>query len=309
MKIIKPITITDAKFVSSTISEPDNVGSPTLETLWISGASYSVGARVIRTQTHRVYRAKVLHSGVTTPPENDTTRWEDIGPTNRWAMFDNVVNTQSVAGSPLTVVIAPGIVNGLALAQLVGNSVTVTMRDAIGSPTGAVVYSKTVDLDLSEVYNWYTYFFQPFTQRETVVLLDLPPYLNGEITVTVTGIGQVKIGALIVGTVYAFGDTLYNTTAGIRDYSRKVTDEETGVVSLEQRTFSKRLKARIKVPAGAVNALQQILTELRAVPTVWVGDDTGDYEALTVYGFYRDFELDVAFPTASFYSLDVEGMT
>ena len=309
MQIIKPTTITDAKFVSSTIPEPDNVGSPTLETTWVSGAAYSVGRRVIRTQTHRVYRAKILHSGITTAPENDPTRWEDIGPTNRWAMFDQVVNTQSVAISSITVVIAPGIVNGIALIELEGTTASIEVRDAIGSPTGAVVYTATVSLDLSEVYDWYTYFYQPFTQRRNVVKLDLPPYGSAQITVTITGGGTVKMGGLLVGTVYAFGSTLYNTTAGIKDYSRKVTDEETGVVSLEQRAFSKRLKARLQVPNGAVNSLQQILTDLRATPTVWVGDDTGELDALTVFGFYRDFELDVAFPATSYYSLDIEGMT
>ena len=183
------------------------------------------------------------------------------------------------------------------------------MRDAVGSPSGNVVYTKTVNLDISDIYDWYTYFFSPFTQRKSVVLFDLPPYLTNEVTVTITGPLTVGIGGLIVGAVYTFGTTQYNATAGIRDYSRKITDEETGVVSLEQRKFSKRLKAKLKVPAGAVNALQDILINLRATPTVWVGDDTGEYEALTVFGFYRDFELDVAYPSFSFYSLDVEGMT
>lgn len=309
MKIIKPITITDSSFVSSTIPEPVNAGSPTLEELWVSAATYSVGRRVIRTQTHREYRAKVFHTGVTTPPENDPTRWEDIGPTIRWAMFDNVVNTQSFAQNSMTVTIAPGYVNGIALLELVGDDVRVQMRDAVGSPSGAIVYDETISLDLSDVYDWYTYFFSPFAQRTSVVLLDLPPYLNNEIIVTLTGVSTVKMGQLIVGTVYTFGDTQYNASAGIRDYSRKVTDEDTGVVSLEQRKFSKRLRAKLKVPNGAVNALSQILTDLRATPTVWVGDDSGEYEPLTVFGFYRDFELDVAYPTFSFYTLDVEGMT
>lgn len=309
MKLITPVVIDDSKFISSTIPEPDNVGSPTLEVAWVASASYSIGDRRIRTQTHREYRCKVAHSGSTTPPELDPTRWEDIGPTNRFAMFDNVVNTQSVASLSMEVSIAPGVVNGLALIELQGNSVNVRMREGIGSPSGPIVYDQTIGLDVSEVYDWYTYFFQPFTQRRSIVLLDLPPYLNGEITVTLTGTAEVKLGSFIVGVVSTFGATQYNATAGIRDYSRKVTDEDTGVVSLEQRKFSKRLKAKMKVPAGAVNALQQILTDVRATPAVWIGDDTGEYEALTVYGFYRDFELDVAYPTASYYTLDIEGMT
>jgi hypothetical protein len=309
VKIIKPTPITDARFISSTIPEPYNPGSPTLEIVWNASGFYAEGDRRIRTETHRIYRCKKTHTGITIPPELDEEHWDDVAPTNRWAMFDNVINTQSTDLNSITVSIAPGIINGLALIELVGEEVTVTMREGVGSPSGPVVYTRTVDLDISDVYDWYTYFFEPFTQRKSVVLLDLPPYLNNEVTVTITGPQTVAIGGLIVGVVYTFGSTQYNATAGIRDYSRKVTDEETGVVSLEQRRFSKRLKAKLKVPAGAVNALQDILINLRATPTVWVGDDTGEYEALTVFGFYRDFELDVAYPTFSFYTLDIEGMT
>jgi len=309
MKIIKPTPITDSNFVSSTIPEPYNPGSPTLEIVWTSLGFYAEGDKRIRTETHRVYRCKKTHTGISIPPELDTEHWEDFSPTNRWAMFDTVINTQSIDVNSITVTVAPGVINGVALIELLGNEVTVTMRDAVGSPSGNVVYNKTISLDISDVYDWYTYFFEPFTQRKSVVLLDLPPYLNNELTVTITGPQNVAIGGLIAGVVYTFGDTQYNATAGIRDYSRKVTNEETGIVSLQQRKFSKRLKAKLKVPAGSTNALQQILIDLRAVPTVWVGDDTGEYEALTVFGFYRDFELDVAYPSFSFYSLDIEGMT
>lgn len=309
MKIIKPTPITDSQFISSTIPEPYNPGSPTLEVVWVSGSFYPEGEQRIRTETHRIYRCRKTHTGISIPPELDEEHWEDVGPTNRWAMFDNVINTQSSDVNSISVTIAPGIVNGLSLLELVGDEVTITMRAGVGSPSGPIVYSKTINLDISEVFDWYTYFFEPFTQRKTVVLLDLPPYLNNEITVTITGVAEVKIGSLIVGAVYTLGATQYNATAGIRDYSRKITNEDTGVVSLEQRKFSKRLRAKLQVPASQVNALQQILTDLRAIPTVWVGDDTGEYEALTVFGFYRDFDLDVAYPTTSYYSLDIEGMT
>lgn len=300
MKLIQPITITDARFISSTVAEP-----AASETAWVSGTTYAIGDLRIRTQTHRVYKRKTAGAG-TTPPESDPTNWDDFGPTLRWAMFDQEVNTQTTGTSPLTVTIAPGICNGLALIELVGTQAAITVTDGAGGPT---VYSATVSLEQSSVSDWYQYFYEPFSQRSSLVLTNLPPYGSARVTVSITGGGTLKCGGFIVGTVYSIGSTQYGATAGIRDYSRKVTDDVTGVVSLEPRKFSKRLRARLQVSAGQAGVIQTLLASLRATPVVWIGDDTGTYEPLTVFGFYRDFELDVAYPQVSFYSLDVEGMT
>ncbi len=61
-------------------------------------------------------------------------------------MFDSSVGTLTTAEGSLTVVLRPGAVGGLALLELSGKSLTVTMRDA---PGGTVIYNKTVALDLS----------------------------------------------------------------------------------------------------------------------------------------------------------------
>ena len=305
MKVIKPTLITDAMLISSTVAEPS--GSD--PAVWNAGTAYAVGALAYRASTHRVY--KRLVAGTTaTAPESDLTgtapNWADYAPTNRWAMFDDETGSASTGSSPMTVVIDPGLVNSLALIELVGASVTVTMTDGAAGPT---VYTRTVDLSLSSVLDWYAYFFEPFRQRGTVVLLDLPPYLAGRITVTLTGTGTLKMGGLIVGTQYTIGGTKYGASAGIRDYSRKVTDDTTGVTTLAKRRYAKIMSAQLILAAGAANAVQTLLTELRATPCVWIGDDTGGIEPLSVFGWMKDFSLTVAYPTTSFYSLEIEGMT
>ena len=121
MKVIKPVTVTDAVLISSTAPETDYAA-------WAAGTAYSVGNRVIRTSTHRIYERMV--AGTTaTAPELDSVNWIDIAPTNRWAMFDGEVSTQTALASPLTVVIKPGLVNGLALFGLAGTTLVVTVRD------------------------------------------------------------------------------------------------------------------------------------------------------------------------------------
>lgn len=303
MRVLSPVRITDAMLVASNVPEPDT-GDPAA---WVASTTYPAGTLVYRASTHRIYRHREGLIGASVfPPETEPTRWEELRATNRWSCFDDVVNSRATRASPLDVTIAPGVVQALALIGLEGTSVTVTMTDGAGGPT---VYSRTVDLSLSVIGDWYGYFFEPFRQRSSVVLVDLPPYVNGRVRVQLTGSGTVRCGALIAGPLYTLGGTQYGATAGIRDYSRKEVDAATGLVSLEQRRYAKTLRARLALPTAGVDAAHTVLTDLRGRLAVWLGDNGSGIEPLQVYGFWKDFQLDLSGPGQSHYTLEIEGMT
>jgi hypothetical protein len=98
MKFIKPTPITDSLFVTSSAAENDY-------TAWNAATAYSVGDKCIRTATHRIYE-RTIAGTTATAPESDLYNWMDIGPTNRWAMFDQSVGSVTSAATPLIVVIA-----------------------------------------------------------------------------------------------------------------------------------------------------------------------------------------------------------
>lgn len=299
MKVIVPTPITDAMLTSS-IAEPS-----TGEVAWVSGAAYTVGTRRIRSGTHRIYECvAAVGSGVTTLPEADAAHWLDVGPTNRWAMLDGVVNTQSQAASSITVIFTPGIVDSLSLLELVGGSVTITQKDA---PGGTVVYTQTMVLEGSVVLDWYQYYFESFQPLDTAVFQKMGPYANNEITATITGIGTVKCGVISVGKAYEIGDTLASPTIGILDYSSKTTDRF-GVTKLTKRAFSKRMDARLLMEARAFTQLYRLLASLRSTPTVWLGSDLPGLSPLVVYGFYQDFSIEIAYPDFHLCSLQVQGL-
>lgn len=298
MRVIPPIVITDAMLISSTAPETDHAA-------WNAGTAYAVGDRVIRTATHRRYERLV--AGTTpTAPEADPVNWLDLGPTNRWAMLDASVSTATAQGSgPLTVVLAPGLCNSLALMELTGQQAQINVTDGPGGPT---VYSRTVNLDRADINDWYAYFFEPNDQVAEVVLTDLPPYSAARITVSITGGGAVGCGLLAVGTAQVLGDTEFGASAGITDYSRKETNEF-GQTVLVRRAYSRRMSARALLPTAQIARVQRVLAELRATPCVWVGSlDTDTFAPLVVWGFYRDFSINVAYPTRSHCTLDVEGL-
>ncbi len=297
MKVITPTPITDALFTSSTAAETDYAA-------YAAGTTYALGAKVIRTSTHRIYES--LQAGnVGHTPETSPTWWLDIGPTNRWAMFDTVIGTKTTLASPLTVVIHPGAVNAIALLELVGTSVTVSMTSATG---GGSVYSHTTSLEGSAPADYYEYFFDPFIQRQSVVLTDLPAYADGIITVSLTGT-TVSMGLLSVGLSTELGGVQYGATVGITDYILKTTDAF-GNTTLTQRSWAKRPTFNLWLDKGSMSWVFRKLSDLRATPCVWVGvEDDDDLEPLTVFGFYKDFQMEVAYPTVCLCSLEIEGMT
>ena len=145
MKIIKPHPITDSMLVSSSVAENDYPA-------WVSGTTYALGARVIRASVHKVFERLVAGAG-TVAPELDTTSpavWMDIGPTKKWAPFDNVVGTLATGASPLKYTLRTGFTDSLALFELTGRYVDVVMKD------GAVLESGTVHAVLDAPQHPYT---------------------------------------------------------------------------------------------------------------------------------------------------------
>jgi hypothetical protein len=297
MKVIKPVTVTPAMIVSSNATQ--------LYPNWAIGTSYSKDD-IVDYDTH--YYISLTNTNTGNNPETSTTNWALLGPDNTHAMFDGQVSTETTkATSPLTVTISPGIVNSVALLGLTGQSVSIVMRDGGASPP---VYSRTVDLEGSIILDWYMYFFEPFEQLSEVVLTDLPPYSNGQITMTLSSGGNVAIGELLVGTVYALGEMAleHGATIGIIDYSRKDTDPDTGLTTFVQRAYSKRMSGQFLIENGSISGVQKVLSSIRAIPSVFIGSEDTDYSALIVYGFYRDFSIDIAYPTHSFCRIEVEGL-
>lgn len=303
MKFIRPTAIVGARLTSSTVPETDYAA-------WNAATAYALGNRVIRTTTHRIYE-RVIAGTTATAPESDLVNWLDIGPTNRWAMFDEKMGTATTASDSMTIVLAPGRLNSLALLGVDASSVTVALV-----VSGESVYSASLDLDSGNaVGNWYQYFYEPIYQQSEVLitnlvdaaLMDVPAYGEGVLTVTLTRTGgAVSCAMLVVGVVSEVGITRPGAKVSIRDYSRKEADAF-GNYTLVQRSYSKRMNADLVVRSEDVDQVVGNITRYRATNLVWIG--SSQYGSLVVYGFASDWSLILEGPVISKFSLEVEGMT
>lgn len=299
MKVMLPVTMTDAMLVSSTEAETDHPA-------YNAGTTYADGANVIK--DHRRYES--LQNGNTgNDPATATAWWLDIGPTNRWAMFDERVNTvTTAAASTLTVRIEPGtIINAVALVECACESARVRFYDESAN----LVYDETRNLDQTSIGDWLEYLTNEYYWISEALFTDIPPIAGGELKVDLTSAAtspKPSIGNLAFGRVYDIGQTQSGAKVGITDYSRKSTDAF-GVTSLVQRDYARRMTASVLIDNVYLRKIYKLLASLRATPCVWIGtDDLDRYTPLLVYGYYKDWSVGVEYPTYSIYSLEVEGM-
>jgi len=308
MKIIPPLPITDERLTASSIPEPDaSVG----EVAWVASTAYTTGIIRIRTTTHRRYLALTNHTS-STPPENDLINWADIGPTNRYALFDTERNTAStVTGTSITFALNPGgRTQALCLFGLKNiEMVTVTARDGAGGP---IVYTRSMNLSTRTTTSWSTYFFGAFSNRESVVILDLPPILNIRIEVALTRgtSGMMSAETAAIGTPVDIGDAQYGAQSDILDFSR-IERDQFGNATLIRRKNVPVLSAQIFADKAKVPAIRALRDTYAATPLVFLAlnDGSDDYfDALALVGIYKRMTIAVEYPQHVLLNLECEGL-
>ncbi|MCS4508886.1 hypothetical protein [Xylophilus ampelinus] len=238
-------------------------------------------------------------------PATDGKAWQDIGSTNRWAMFGKAGSKTTNAG-PINLRLRPGgVISGLGLLGLAGASVRVRMVD----PDAGTVYDSGVaplgSLPL-QVGWWYFYYGRRAAITQSLHL-DLPPYPGADLLIDIEG-SATACATCLIGQQQEFGmGVQLGAKLGINDFSRKEFDPEFGDLELVERGFSDRASFEMWLERPEVDATRRLLASLRARPCLWIGSSL--YESTTVYGIYRSFSIDIAYRDLSKCSLDLEGLT
>ena len=292
MRVIIPIDI-DSGNLTSNVPEDD-------ATAWTAG-TYSTGAEVMH--EHRVWESLVDSN--TAEPGTDASKWLDTGATNRYKMFDEFVNTQTVLAEEIDVTISTTeIVGGLALFELDADSVQVICTDG-----ATEVYNETFDLVDYSVPDYYEYFFSPYLLIRDLHALDLPPYPGMDVQIKITYTGSMaKCGEVVLGQDFDAGITKWGPRIGIISFSRKIRDDFGRILLLQGRS-SKRASIDLHVENGNVDYLQRKLAGIDGIACAFVGDPRdNNFQALTIYGFFRDFEITIPGPGISSCTIELEGL-
>ncbi|MGZ5628659.1 MAG: hypothetical protein ACXWFA_18210 [Methylobacter sp.] len=275
--------------------------------VYASGSTYALGERVIDPVNHMVYESYL--AGNIGQPLTDTTKWQKIGATNKFAMFDMLSSAATVAPGSLTWVLTPGQrVNSLGLLGMIANTVIVS-----ASSGGNVVYTATADLNTRYVFNHTDYAFKPFSTKPSIVRFDIPPHSDIVITITIAATeGDVSIKWCGIDLSEYIGDVLYNPTPGGKNYSTVERNSiDGGINRMIPRPRIPTVPLTLAVDKSRVNAVDDLLVKLDGRTAIWAGlhdDSDGYFDLLLVCGFCSDFSWDLDAPTSALLKLTLESI-
>lgn len=270
---------------------------------WAAATTYTAGERVHLPSTHRVYESTGASGNAGKDPSlpanqynaaGQPTFWIDIGPTNRTAMFDGLVSTQTIAASPLVITLAPGAFNGFSLFGVDADSFSVQVLDA---PGGNVIYSEpTTPLEGSMPGDYYEYFFDPFKPLRQFNRFGVDPYGRSQIQITFNrATGNVGVGMFAIGDLKPVGVPLKGVKVEPMDFSSIVQDRF-GNATVRRRANSTGMTISTVMEEDEANSVLQTIKDTLGVPCVVVGSNAMLYEWMTVFGTISGSMSDQPYP-------------
>ena len=302
-QVLAPITILDAMITASAIAEPDTTSG---EAIWVAATSYTIGQKVIRTGTHRVYTA--LAAGVDAGlPEATPLRWFDTGPTNKWAAFDIYKSTAiKCTSGNLTMTLKPGIITGMYLGGLVGDSLRMVCKNS----TSLAVYSDVtypLSTYLTGDLMWEFYFGTPRQQDNLRITGLYPQDAQVELTLTPsTTAGYAAIGIWALGSWSPLGSPLNGFKAQPQDFTRFTVDAY-GTVSITKGLTAKSLVGTCVMQSLAeAQAVADTVYQLLGTPCAWAIASSTSYDYLSAFGL-GSADITPAGPSHATLDLTVKG--
>jgi hypothetical protein len=277
----------------------DSVTSGTYIVNQLTGTTGGLG-----TYTVSISQTVTSTNPVLTAPVTNSSYWIRVDSTNKWRMHDSTVSSQtSNITSIANVYQAVGRMNAVILMNINAITINVTMTDTIDGVVYNQTYSGVADSGIQDMYSWY---FEPIIRITDLAITDLPQYTNSSIAVTLTATGEtVLCGACVLGNLAEFGFTQYGMGIGIQDYSVKQRDTF-GNYSILERSYNKRATMSVFIKKEFVDFFVNTLAGYRATPIVYIGSDS--YGSSIIFGFYKDFNVEIQYPDFSLYSLELEGL-
>ena len=294
--ILPPVAITEAMLDDTDVPEADYA-------TWSSAATYGATDRVIR--THKVWQS--LQAGnLNHTPETSEDWWAEVGPTNRWALFDRSNSTQTRQANAMSYTLKP--VQGITALWLGNVDGCNTARVIVTHPTYGTLKDATYNLaSIPAAVGWWEWTFGERSAPPSLFVQDIPPLPGCTIQVNLTGTTDLAIGVLLLGVMKSVGEgVLQGARVGIQDFSRKETNDF-GETVLVQRAYADTASFEVPIRTAQVDAAKALLTSLRATPALWIA--TRGISAGVVYGFFKEFEITLAYANVAECSITVEGLT
>jgi hypothetical protein len=324
-KLIKPITITDAKLVSSSVPEAT-------VTEYAAGTTYGAGdIRGVTSGTAQDVYQSLQAGNVGQAPATSPVWWKLLGRVYatyasgttyaKDVIVTDLVNHQlyqSLAagntGKALTDTAwwlplgatnrwkmfdksvssqtsAPDMVTVTIMPGELHN--TLTLLNVSGSSVTVSQadsgYTRTRSLVSHDVLSWYDFYYQEPLWIGDVVFDDIPPYITSPLTVTANSPGNLAaFGGFFVGKAKVIGGTNWGLTAGILSYSTSETDKF-GNTNLVKRDSAKKMNFEVSIQRGYEDEVYRFMKAAENVEMVAIASD--QYALTLSYGYLGQWEV------------------
>ena len=287
MRVLIPIELTS--FTSTNVPETDY-------SEWAVGTTYDLEARVEVASEHNVYES-LASANVGNTPSTNPDKWALVGKTNAYKCIDDKVSTQTTQATSIIMEFPTLKSTSIAFLNTQCTSIKVEVLEGT-----TVIYSETKSGYTRNTTGWYSYLFGDFTYQNFFIFEHL---YNPTATYRVTVLGdECKVGVMIRGTIAELGATLWNSSLGFVDYSKKDIDQW-GETYLKVGNYRDYFRGEISVATGKLSYMNKILRDRRGKLSLFIPTEVYD---MTVYGYMSDPELIWQNPVNSVYSVDIQGV-
>lgn len=294
--IVPPVIIDDVKLLLSDVPENDYAE-------WNAAVNYVKGDRVILVSTHTIYEA--ASANLNKNPATNEAIWLVVSATNRWKVFDDKTLSQTGQVGSMSYTLLPSkVVNTVGLINCHAKSARVRVTD----PIDGLVYDKEKKfLGSLSKGDWYEYFFEEIVRSTEMVFDDLPAYGSAQVKVDIeNALNMVRCGVITIGFKRTFGlGVSQGIGVSIQDYSRREINDF-GDPEFVKRGYSKTASFTVPLHHYEVDVVQRLLASVRATPTLFIGSKL--YNATIIYGWYRDFDINIQYRFSSEVNIEVESL-
>ena len=300
------------KIVENQITSYISANFSESETAWLLASVFNYGDTIRDGHYLYQYAGQDGTNSILTPSVDSiglNPVWVEYAPSNYYAMLDGKTSNQTSNLNTIVITVACSNYDTISLLNIEGVSVDLSLYD---NTSASVVYTNSIDLtDTTEIVDFYTYCFNPFTFLPSIYVDTMPLYNDAELTITLTATtgSDAKIGRLVFGRSFYVGDTSYGASLGLESYSSKVTDEF-GNVSLVHRGSVNLDTYQVYIPTNKVPMLIRKGQELDAIPILFIMDEssTSNLQNLLNYGYWQTFNMIIPNPVKSTMSITVKGI-
>lgn len=308
MITVDPVRLTMAMITSSTIPYPD-----TGESSWSAVVNYGLGATVsyqISGVWHKFeskQAGNLNHLPTAYPDDATNTWWLDLGYVNEIAAFQLERNTQAVTTSPYVVAIDPGDRFGaIGIGNIQADDVVLEVYNG-----ATLMHTETKELKKRDVYDWYSWTYEPFYQVQGTVFTDIPINTNYTFKLTFTdGTGTVKVGSIIPGVPLDIGRALIGTSIKRLNFSLFERDEF-GETKITIRRNIPRLDYTLLIDKVKINNVMRLLDDLNGLVTFYAGiveTEHGYFDSVFVIGLYKEISYQINLPNHVNANIEIEAL-